>query len=95
MGSYEREKGAQKLWEECMSDDESNISEFGDVYLSDEYKPKSDEETSSDNDILVERAKRRKNFNQRLGRQCSRSMYCRAQYKRGCGSHGNHKDIFI
>ncbi|CAH1982526.1 unnamed protein product [Acanthoscelides obtectus] len=42
-----------------MSDDESNISEFGDVYLSDEYKPKSDEETSSDNDILVERAKRR------------------------------------
>ncbi|CAH1965775.1 unnamed protein product [Acanthoscelides obtectus] len=68
MGSYEREQAAlQKLWEECMSDDESNISEFGDVYLSDEYKPKSDEETSSDNDILVERAKRRKTSIKDLG----------------------------
>lgn len=45
MGDYEDEqRRLQQLWESCMSDEES---EFPDVYLSDEYKPSTSEETSS------------------------------------------------
>lgn len=55
MGDYEDEqRRLQQLWESCMSDEES---EFPDVYLSDEYKPSTSEETSSGEEIEVKRQK--------------------------------------
>ncbi|KAK9738747.1 hypothetical protein QE152_g9580 [Popillia japonica] len=45
---YSKEqKRLQGLWKEIFSDDESNRSEFGDVYLSDAYSPSSDFESDS------------------------------------------------
>ncbi|KAI4469572.1 hypothetical protein MML48_1g07656 [Holotrichia oblita] len=45
---YNKEqKQLQDLWLEILSDDESNRSEFGDVYLSDAYSPSSDFESDS------------------------------------------------
>ncbi|KAK9717648.1 hypothetical protein QE152_g23612 [Popillia japonica] len=52
MGDYEDEqRRLQQLWESCMSDEES---EFPDVYLSDEYKPSTSEETSSGEEIEIQ-----------------------------------------
>ncbi|XP_072394747.1 uncharacterized protein [Diabrotica undecimpunctata] len=48
MGDYEKEQSRlQAIWDEIMSD-EDNESEFADVYLSEEYKPESSNEYSSD-----------------------------------------------
>ncbi|KAK9721569.1 hypothetical protein QE152_g20836 [Popillia japonica] len=41
------QKRLQGLWNEILSDDESNRSEFGDVYLTDAYSPSSDFESDS------------------------------------------------
>ncbi|KAK9731820.1 hypothetical protein QE152_g13346 [Popillia japonica] len=48
--SYEAEQvRLQRLWEECKSNEDLN-NDFGDVYLSDEYKPSECEEQSSDDE---------------------------------------------
>lgn len=60
MDDYEVEEGRlQRLWEECMSDEDLN-SDFGDVYLSDEYKPSESEEQSSDGEVYKVPKKRYK-----------------------------------
>ncbi|KAJ8932567.1 hypothetical protein NQ314_014582 [Rhamnusium bicolor] len=59
MGEYEREqKRLEAMWTDILSDEESDISEFGDVYLSDEYAPSRDSlsaNSDSDSDVVVPR----------------------------------------
>ncbi|KAJ8940785.1 hypothetical protein NQ314_010595 [Rhamnusium bicolor] len=64
MGKYEREqKRLEAMWNDILSDEESDISEFGDVYLSDEYASSRDSlSANSDSDSDVVAPKKRSKF---------------------------------
>ncbi|CAG9840706.1 unnamed protein product [Diabrotica balteata] len=58
-GDYEQEqRRLQTLWDELLSDEDDKISEFEDIYLSDEYVPDSSDATCSDEEIPTKLAKK-------------------------------------